>query len=614
MDGKIVIANKKTCEVLGCEYDELIGKNWFECFVSNRITDDHRGYSGASEQLSNGLTDYYEGTIRLKNGSERTIAWKSTVIKDESGNTKIILAAGLDITKLKWTEDKSVKQLMLSKNLYLIAEKVASEKPNVRKRAQVLSKMCVEVLNASLAWVGYAASDEKSIKILAFYPEEHVYIKDLIVRWDDSIYAKGPVERSIKTSTYGVLVMYGDKYGFFNQERVDQIKIISHLAAAALENARLFEELEKKLARIEALHQVDRSITASTDLKLTLDIVQDQVVRQLGVDAADIFLFNEHSMTLERTVERGFKTQRVDQKPVRLGTGLTGKIGLDKKSIMINGNVYEVIDEFSDSYFEEFKSFVQREGFVSYAGVPLIAKGDLLGVLEIFNRSQIEESGEFLEFLQLFGQQAEIAIDSARMFEDLKRRNIELTDAYDATIEGWTYALDLRDKEREGHSERVTEFTLKMARKTGIKDEELIHIKRGVLLHDIGKMDVPDRILLKPGRLTDEEWEIMKKHPTYAFQMLSGIDYLRPAMDIPYCHHERWDGAGYPRGLKGMQIPLSARIFAVADVYDALTNDRPCRKAWSKEEAVEYIGNQSGTQFDPQVIDIFLTLVQEMKG
>ncbi|MFN4191178.1 MAG: HD-GYP domain-containing protein, partial [Pseudothermotoga sp.] len=205
------------------------------------------------------------------------------------------------------------------------------------------------------------------------------------------------------------------------------------------------------------------------------------------------------------------------------------------------------------------------------------------------------------------------AIDNARLFEDLQRRNVELIDAYDATIEGWAYALDLRDKETEGHSERVTELTLKMARKMGIKDEELIHIKRGALLHDIGKMGVPDNILLKPGKLTDEEWELMKKHPFYAYQMLSRIEYLRPAVEIPYCHHERWDGTGYPRGLKGKEIPLSARIFAIVDVYDALTSDRPYRKAWSKEEAIQYIKDEKGKQFDPKVVDIFLTMVQGMK-
>jgi PAS domain S-box-containing protein len=178
--------------------------------------------------------------------------------------------------------------------------------------------------------------------------------------------------------------------------------------------------------------------------------------------------------------------------------------------------------------------------------------------------------------------------------------------AYDATIEGWAHALDLKDEETENHSQRVTDTTLTIAWKMNIKDEELLHVRRGALLHDIGKMGIPDSILLKPGKLTDEEWVVMRKHPVYAHDMLAPIDYLRPALDIPYCHHEKFDGSGYPRGLKGKEIPLAARIFAVVDVYDALTSDRPYRKAWSREEALKYIREESGKHFDPEVVEVFL--------
>ena len=178
--------------------------------------------------------------------------------------------------------------------------------------------------------------------------------------------------------------------------------------------------------------------------------------------------------------------------------------------------------------------------------------------------------------------------------------------AYDATIEGWSRAMDLRDEETEGHTQRVTDLTLKLARLMGIRDDQLIHIRRGALLHDMGKLGIPDQILLKPGKLTDDEWVIMRKHPVYAYDMLSSIEYLRPALDIPYCHHEKWDGSGYPRGLKGEEIPLAARIFAVIDAWDALTSDRPYRKAWSREKTLAYIREQTGSHFDPQVVEVFL--------
>ncbi len=188
---------------------------------------------------------------------------------------------------------------------------------------------------------------------------------------------------------------------------------------------------------------------------------------------------------------------------------------------------------------------------------------------------------------------------------NIEQAHLQLLDAYDATIEGWSRAMDLRDKETEGHTKRVTILSDRLARLAGIAEEELLFIRRGSLLHDIGKLGVPDAILLKPEPLTDEEWAIMRKHPQYAYDMIHPIEYLRPALDIPHCHHEKWDGSGYPRGLKGEEIPLPARIFAIIDVWDALTSDRPYRPAWEKQKVMEYINEESGKQFDPHIVELF---------
>jgi len=195
--------------------------------------------------------------------------------------------------------------------------------------------------------------------------------------------------------------------------------------------------------------------------------------------------------------------------------------------------------------------------------------------------------------------------------EQLHEAHLELADAYDATIEGWSRALDLRDKETEGHTKRVTEMTIILARAMGIFGEDLIHIRRGALLHDIGKMGIPDGILLKPGPLTSEEWDEMKKHPFYAYEMLDPIAYLRPALDIPIGHHEKWDGSGYPKGLKGEKIPLAARIFSVIDVWDALCSDRPYRKGSGYIEVINYIKEHSDVSFDPKVVAVFLDLIDK---
>ena len=237
--------------------------------------------------------------------------------------------------------------------------------------------------------------------------------------------------------------------------------------------------------------------------------------------------------------------------------------------------------------------------------VPLVAKGEVKGVLDIFQRSVLNADKEWMDFLEALAKQAAIAIDNALLFRDLQRSNQEIAAAYDTTLEGWVRTLSLRDGETEDHTQRVTEITMKLAATLGIDDPDLEYMRRGSLLHDIGKMGIPDSILLKSGPLTEDEREIIRKHPVYAYELLSPISYLRPALDIPYCHHEKWDGSGYPRGLKGEEIPLAARLFAVADVWDALRSNRPYRPAWTLERARRYLREQSGSHFDPQVVEVF---------
>ncbi|MFN8414213.1 MAG: HD domain-containing phosphohydrolase [Anaerolineales bacterium] len=192
-----------------------------------------------------------------------------------------------------------------------------------------------------------------------------------------------------------------------------------------------------------------------------------------------------------------------------------------------------------------------------------------------------------------------------------QRSNFEITLAYDKAVEGWSRALYLRDQETEDHTRRVTDMTLRLAIRMGISDTELVHIRRGSIMHDIGKVAIPDHILFKPAALTSEEWKIMQRHPTIAMEILAPISYLTPALAIPWSHHEKWDGSGYPQGLSGEEIPLAARLFALADVYDALTSDRPYRQAWSSQDAVSYLHENIGTHFDPQIAPTFIEMITE---
>lgn len=244
----------------------------------------------------------------------------------------------------------------------------------------------------------------------------------------------------------------------------------------------------------------------------------------------------------------------------------------------------------------------------SVVSSPLTVQGKTLGAMIVGRNNRF--SDEELKLLRSISDMTASALNRAELIDQLRTQTAELAEAYDGTIEGWARAMELRDKETQGHSERVTEMTLQVARAMGLRGTDLEQIRRGVLLHDIGKMGIPDHILLKPGSLSEEEWQIMRRHPQYAYDMLSAVPYLRPAIDIPYCHHERWDGKGYPQGLKADKIPLYARIFAVVDVWDALTSERPYRPAWTEADALKHIQNQSGKHFDPQVVKVFLKILK----
>ncbi len=385
------------------------------------------------------------------------------------------------------------------------------------------------------------------------------------------------------------------------ERTAELLKSVRNLKEILTERKRSENMVQLQFKRLNTLRSIERAISGSFDLRVTLDIMLDQVITQLGMDAATILLLDHKTQTLEYVNSRGFRTSALRYTRLRLGESNAGRAAMKRNTVAI------VNLKKTPAGFVHSKQFTDEE-FVAYIAVPLIAKGQVRGILELFNRSFLNLDPEWLEFIETIASQAAIAIDNAALFEGLQRSNLDLTLAYDSTIEGWSRAMDLRDKETEGHTQRVTEMTVRMAREIGIKEEDVINARRGALLHDMGKMGVPDNILLKPGPLTKDEWRIMKMHPVYAYEMLYPIEYLRGALDIPYCHHEKWDGTGYPRGLKGEDIPLAARLFALADVYDAACSDRPYRPAISKEESLGNIRSLIGTHFDPEITRKFLRI------
>ncbi|HND90815.1 MAG TPA: GAF domain-containing protein [Anaerolineales bacterium] len=421
-----------------------------------------------------------------------------------------------------------------------------------------------------------------------------------------SFFGKGwsSVTLPIRTvsETIGVLVVAMSVPHKIGSNHIRLINTLTEIAGNAIYRSNLFERSEEQIRRLTTLREMDTAITSSLDLHITLGILTEHLTTKMGVSAATVLVFNPNSQTLNYHAPIGFKNREAVRGSQNIGDGLAGQILLNRRAIYIK-------DLNNEPDLPQMK-ILRTEQFVSYYAMPLFSKGATKGILETYFRHSFTPSGDWLDFIHTLAEQAIIAIDNAQLFENLQRSNQELSLAYDTTLEGWGKALELRDKETKGHTNRVTNLTLELARQMNIPETELLHIRRGALLHDIGKMGVSDAILHKDGPLTQSELFEMRKHPKYAYDLLYPIAYLRPAVDIAYCHHEWWDGSGYPRGLKGEEIPLAARIFAIIDVWDALLSDRPYRKAWSPKKTMKYIKDLSNKQFDPTVVEAFSRMIE----
>lgn len=364
------------------------------------------------------------------------------------------------------------------------------------------------------------------------------------------------------------------------------------------------QKIEYELMKMDALRHIDAHIIAQSPLEESMNTVVLQGQEHLKTDGLKILLLDEERRHLEVVASTGltFNAQECPHFGKRKGPGwsVVQSQKLVRYNIHDNPEILDTCDCF------------QKNHFKVYIGVPIFSKHGLVGVMEGFLAEEHAIDQEWINYLETLAGQAAIAYESHRLLNHLEESNQQLSKAYDATIAGWSKALELRDKETKGHSDRVMELACRLALKMGFSEEEMTHFRRGVLLHDIGKMGIPDHILLKPAPLTAEEWAVMKQHPVFAYDLLSPIPYLRPALDVPYAHHERWDGSGYPRALKGEDIPFMARIFTIVDVWDALISDRPYRPAWDVAKVKEYLIANAGIQFDPRVVDAFLEMLESV--
>jgi len=593
-NNKILFVNHASQKTYGYESHELIGRH-----IS--IVQSNKNPPALLEKLTTATSDgTWEGELinKRKDGSEFPVHLSTSSVLDEKGKIIALIGVAQDITERKRAEENlrsaETRYRSLVEQLPMIV--YASSASNLNSIIYISPQVQDFLGHAPEEWV-----EDPEIWMKSLHPED---LERVLLETERLNQSGGQHDMEYRfIARNGRVVWIRDQATLVHDAQGHPL-LWQGLMIDITERKRTEEKIKRQLDHLKALRMIDMTITASADLHLSLQTILRQTISQLQVDATDILLLNPTTHLLEYSDGMGFFTRGVERSSVRIGEGLAGRAVLERKMVSIHA-LYESNESLTR------KTLLDGENFTDYYGVPLIAKGEVKGVLEVFQRAHMEADQEWEDFLEALAGQAGLAIDNATLFQNLQRSNLELGMAYESTLEGWSAALDLRDKETEGHTLRVTNLTLRLAKHMGLSDKNLMQIRRGALLHDIGKMGVPDRILLKPDNLTTEEWEIMQRHPVYAQELLSRIEYLRPALSIPYCHHEKWNGTGYPRGLKGEEIPLDARVFSVVDVYDALVSDRPYRPAWTKEKALEYIRSLSGVDFDPRVVTGFLELLTQ---
>lgn len=623
LDGKILQVNETFSQFLGYSVDELANRNWREITHPDDI-----------QKNAELLDETIQGTKKIARLEKRyicrdgNILWadvSTALMKNPIGEPLYYITYIQNITEKKKAEQKLSESEERFRTIFENASVSLWEEDftqvmewvDQKKREGVTNfntyfdeypaslkeltrKIIVkDVNNAALKMYHSNSKDELRNSLDKIVPDASLsqFKHEILAFINGDPYFEGEtINRTLTGEKLNALVTTNIPVETGDYSRV----LVSLTDITRLKNAE--ERIHQQLQHLAALRSVDMAISASMDIQITLRVLINQVKTQLNVDAVAILLLNPHTQTLDYAAAAGFKTRAIENVHLRMGQSYAGRVALERRTIIMDN-----VNDPDQTLLLNEKLFSEKYAY--FAGIPLIAKGTVKGVLEVFSYSTFSSEPEWINLLEAMASQAAIAIDNATMFDDVQRANTNLMLAYDATIEGWARALELRDDETEGHSKRVTELATALAAEVGIQDEELVHVRRGAFLHDIGKMGIPDRILLKPGPLTEEEWKIMKMHPVWGKQLLESIDFLKPAIYIPYCHHERWDGTGYPRGLMGIEIPLAARVFSIVDGYDALSSNRPYRKAWPEEDVVKYLKENAGKIYDPDIVPLFMKIL-----
>ena len=591
-EGRIILFNGSCEQLTGYSSNEVRTKYPWDFLIS---PEDGPSAQDFFKELS--IDDFphrHEGRWITQDSQLRLIHWSDTALTDETGAVAYVVSTGVDVTDRKETEQAVQKRADYFRSLVdntvdvlIIMDKDGTIQFTSPSIEGMLGYGADELVDKSFLGLVHAEDLPALNKTLEEIQEKPEATKAVAFRIQDQegswVSLKGTVRSLLEEpAVSGIAITLRDDSGRRKTE----------------------QGFQSQLDSLNVMHAIDLATSSSLDLRVSMKVVLEQITTHLKVDASCVLLFNPNTRILKHFAGRGFRSIAATSSQAVLGEGLAGQAALERQVVRIP-DLAESKEKFARA------ELFSEEEFVTYYGVPLVARGELKGVLELFSRSALPHDPNWSDFLTTVASQTAIAIDNADLVTRLQRDTIDLGFAYDIMLEKFSEALDQRERMPRGHSRRVSEMAVLLGNAVGIPESELVHIRRGALLHDLGKLRVPENILLKPSALTDEEWEVMYQHPSHAHQMISPVPHLREAVDIPHSHHEKWDGSGYPQALKGDAIPLSARVFAVVEAWDVLAVDRPYREAWPRTKIVSHLNSQSGIDFDPQVVKKFLELEKQ---
>lgn len=600
-DGRFVDVNRAACELLGYARDELIGMTLWEIMCN-----DHRQSKADWAQLLQ--QGQQRGDFNFQRHDGRTL--------DVEYRTAAHIQPGLHLSVLRDITERRRVERQLAASQQFTQSVLDSLSANIA----VLDEEGV-IISTNAAWQEYAfhngVSDLSRVGVGVNYLEVCRNAEG------EQVEEAGHAAAGIEAVIAGEETTFEMEYPAPAPEDEDQWFLMHVAPFTGAKHGVVISHLditERKRAEAELLQHVDRLTTVNhLEWELTTQSAPKQIHEQTATAISDLipdianvlisaYDADKSLIHLEYGVHDGEPVDVTAFEPIPLASEESGP----QSDVIHSGQTMTVNDareELLDAPIPFDEGEPNATTIRSALMAPMTSQGETIGVLQVQSRTPYRFTEADKELLALIANTAAVSLENVRLFDALQTANDELRNAYDATIAGWAKALELKDKETEGHTQRVAKLTLDLARQFGFTDDGCEHVYRGALLHDIGKMGVPDDILHKPGQLDGDEWDIIKQHPVHAYELLNDIDFLQPALAIPHCHHERWDGAGYPQGLEGEQIPLEARIFAVVDAYDAMTNDRPYRDALPHDEATRRLQENAGTQFDPDVVEAFVVMM-----